>query len=132
MRELGGGEDGIVRNHFHTAVGEGNCLLTGITDVNFVKRVLEPHDAHTDRAVLEIRIPCFGGRIKIDVDNIIQHTDRRRDRLLNQWLIQFAVLDVCDKVYGTQVANRRLIARGVQQNFGTKVGTVDHAAMTLG
>ena len=45
--------------------------------------------------------------------------------------VEIAVLDMVQEVDGSKIANRRLIARCVQQNLGAQVAAMDHPLVIL-
>ena len=53
------------------------------------------------------------------------------DRFLQFLVIQFAVSNVVQHVDRTQIANRCLFFRSVQQNFGAEVAAVNDATVIL-
>ncbi len=95
----------MVGNEFHAAVGKLHGGVAGVRDVQLVERVLEPHDPHAHRTVAQVGGPGLGGRVVVDVDDVVEHPHGGADRRVQQDRIEAAVLDVLDEVDGAEVAH---------------------------
>ena len=81
--------------------------------------------------MLVIRVLRFVGRVVIDIDHVVQHPNRRGDRLFQLLSVELTIFYVVQHVDRTEVANGRFRLRRVEQNFGTEVAAVDDTAMIL-
>ena len=130
--EVAGGLIGVVADRLHEFIVEFDRLLRGERNVFGVKRILQTHDAKTDRTVAHVR--SFGSlrRVKVNVDDIVQSSDRRADGIPQLLVINRSVaLEVRIENDRTKVANGRFVRSGVESDFRAKVGTVNHTDMIL-
>ena len=54
-------------------IGELDRLVRRIRRAQQVQAVLEAHDAHADRTMLQVRVARLGDRVVIDVDHVVEH-----------------------------------------------------------
>ena len=97
----------------------------------FMQAVLEAHDAHAHRTVLEVGIARLAHGVEIDVHHVVQHAHRGADGALELVVIQLAVFQVVHQVDRAQVANRDFMLVGVERDLGAQVGAVHHAHVLL-
>ena len=129
--QLAGGEDGVVGNHFHAAIGKGHRLFARVRDAQFIKRILKRHHAHAHGAVAHIRRARLGRGVVVDVDHVVQHTDGRAHGAGDEFLIEFAVLDMRGEIHRAEIAHRGFFGAGVEQNFRAKIRAVHHTHVIL-
>ena len=97
-----------------------------------VQRILEAHDAQTDRTVTEVGVTRGIDAVVVDVDDVIQHAHGSLHGARQLGGVQLAIDDVIDQVDRAQVAHGDFIAgAGVQGDLGAQVGAVDHADVLL-
>src|SRR5690606_12411842 len=82
LGQFAGRLDGEVAHRFHGTVGKLDGLCRGIGNVLDVQRILEAHDAHAHRAVLEVGVTRLRYAVVVDVDNVIEHAHGGLDGLL--------------------------------------------------
>src|SRR5690606_2159698 len=82
LGQFAGRLDGEVADGFHGTVGKLDGLRRGIRDVLDVQRILEAHDAHAYRAVLEVGVTRLRYAVVVDVDHVIEHAHGGLDGLL--------------------------------------------------
>ena len=59
-----------------------------------IKRVLETHKAQTYRTMAHVGYFGLGYRVVVDVDHVIQHTDRRAHGLLQFFQIESILVNM--------------------------------------
>src|SRR5690606_26735682 len=132
LGQFAGRLDGEVADGFHGTVGKLDGLRRGIRDVLDVQRILEAHDAHAYRAVLDVGVTRLRYAVVVDVDHVIEHAHGGLDGLLqlDQVEATFAGYVLCH-VHRAQVTHGNFILAGVQGDLGAQVRAVDHANVLL-
>ena len=77
--QLTGGAISAVSDRLHKLVIELDGLRIGKADALFEESILKAHDAQADRAVTHVGPSGSFGRIKVDVDHVIERSDRNSD-----------------------------------------------------
>ena len=130
--ELGGGFEGVVGDGFHELVVEIDGGLGSEGDVLLIEGVLQTHDAETDGAVAAVG--CSGGLcwVEVDVDDIIEGTDRDLDGVAELFVIEVAIgIEVRVEHNGAEITDSGLIGAGVERDLGAEIGAMDDAAVVL-
>ncbi len=124
--------DGVVGDGFHGFVVEFDGFLGSERNVTNVERVLQPHDAESDRTVGLVGSLGRFGRVEVDVDHIVEGPDSGVDRLLELLVVDVAILiQVLIEDNTTKITHGRFVIARVERDLGTKVGRVDHADVIL-
>ncbi len=129
--QVAGSLDRVVADRFHGLVGELDGSVGTVGDVLQVQRVLEAHDAETDRTVLEVGVLRLWHRVVVDVDHVIEHAYGGVHGALQLGGVQLAVDDVVRQVDRAQVADGDFVLVGVQGDLGAQVRAVHHAHVLL-
>ena len=99
----------------------------------FLKRAFcRPITPETDGPVAHVG--SFGrlGRVEVDVDDVIERSNRDGDGFSKSFEIERAVVaDVRVENDRTEIANSGLLLAAVESNFRAKIRRVDHADMVL-
>ena len=96
-----------------------------------IERILKGHHAHAHRAMLHVRVARLRSGVEININHIIQHTDRRTNSLGNKLLVELTILKVSSKIHRTKIAYSSFLGTGVQENLGAEIGAVHHARVIL-
>lgn len=130
--EIAAGAVGVVGDGFHHLVVELNRGIRSEGEVAFVEGVLETHDAEADGAVAGVRGFRGVGWVEVDVDDVVERTDRHGDGFLEHLVIEGTIgIDVGIEHDGTEVTNGGFLVGGIEGDLGAKVAGVDDAAMIL-
>ena len=108
-------------DEFHAAGREVHGGGAGVGEVQQIERVLEAHQAQADGTVAQVRVPGLGGRIIVDVDDVIEHPHGGAYGRFQQGFVDGPVADVLDEIDGTEVAHGSLLLARVEQDFCAEV-----------
>jgi hypothetical protein len=98
-----------------------------------VEGVRQTHHAQADGTMTPVGRLGRLGRVEIDVDDIVQRPHRHADRLAQFGVVERTVgIQVRLKDDRTQIADRRLVVRGVERDLRAEIRRVDHTDMILG
>ena len=130
--EFAGGAVGTVSDCLHEFVIELDRLAIGKADALLKESVLQTHDAQADGPVTHVGSSGRFGRVEVDVDDVIERSDRDGDCFSKSFKIKRAVVsDVRIENDRAKIANSCLFFAAVESDLGAKIRRVDHPDVVL-
>ena len=71
--------------------------------------------------MLQVGAARFRDGVEIDVDDIVQHPHRGRDRPLQPRVVDAALAHMVEQVDRPEIADRNLVVRRIQRDLGAEI-----------